>query len=332
MNILNAHNSYQEAKIAHSTKEILTLNKPGAPFHGKFIPVLNGSDVSQTSEWEVCKPADYCQNWTEFKKEGVLLSVGDWVIGNDNGKAFQLDDDCLSDWNSDDEGSCDDSIFILKCKALDIANDAMAQDNEAAALEKFTKEDRYLVIKRKDIRKYLDNDETNALYRLADTVAGGREAAGKIPLECVVVESDWTIYPKVWEMIEGKSMDKQPVRTKTEYVKVEYSQAWEVVKIREEGAELFKDESGTLHISRLNSIALRAQSGYPFYRKVEKPATWQDITCDFFNEYPTVLDTVESIKAAINQVCITDKDKPTVLQREFIKMCHTVASMTDKPE
>lgn len=58
-------------------------------------------------------------------------------------------------------------------------------------------------------------------------------------------------------------------RTKTEFVKVEYSHAWEIIKLYEDGVEIFKDDSDELQIDRINSIALRAQAGYPIYRKVE---------------------------------------------------------------
>lgn len=63
-------------------------------------------------------------------------------------------------------------------------------------------------------------------------------------------------------------------RTKVEYEKVEYNHAWEIVKLREEGVELFKTASDELQIEKVNVIALRASSGYDFYRKVERPAEW----------------------------------------------------------
>ncbi|AUR90730.1 coil containing protein [Vibrio phage 1.149.O._10N.286.55.A12] len=66
-----------------------------------------------------------------------------------------------------------------------------------------------------------------------------------------------------------KTLNVTAPRTKTEFVKVEYNHAWEIIKLYEGGEELFKTDSDELQIERINSIALRAQAGYPFYRKVE---------------------------------------------------------------
>ncbi|AUR94939.1 hypothetical protein NVP1199A_73 [Vibrio phage 1.199.A._10N.286.55.C10] len=70
--------------------------------------------------------------------------------------------------------------------------------------------------------------------------------------------------------VSGDIMHEIPKpRTKTEFVKIEYNHAWEIIKLYEDGEELFKTNSDELQIERINSIALRAQAGYPFYRKVE---------------------------------------------------------------
>ncbi|AUR97698.1 hypothetical protein NVP1243O_75 [Vibrio phage 1.243.O._10N.261.54.B5] len=79
---------------------------------------------------------------------------------------------------------------------------------------------------------------------------------------------------QVWGVVEDESLlatvEKiQKPRTETEFVKVEYNHAWEIIKLYEDGEELFKTDSDELQIERINSIALRAQARYPFYRKVE---------------------------------------------------------------
>lgn len=70
-------------------------------------------------------------------------------------------------------------------------------------MSEFTKEDRYLVIKRSDIKSALDGEMQSALQHIAQTVEAERSSLGKPVLECVVVESDWPIYEHVWNMVEA---------------------------------------------------------------------------------------------------------------------------------
>ncbi len=78
---------------------------------------------------------------------------------------------------------------------------------------------------------------------------------------------------------------KEPKRTKESYEKVEYSHAWEIIKLYEDGVELFKTDSDKLQIKRINSIALRAQSGYSFYRCIETPIEWWEDAAEFINQH-----------------------------------------------
>ncbi len=66
----------------------------------------------------------------------------------------------------------------------------------------FKKEHRYFVFKIKDMTKYLTKREITQLETIADNLAAYRAADNKIDLECVVVESDWNCYTKVWELVE----------------------------------------------------------------------------------------------------------------------------------
>jgi hypothetical protein len=62
---------------------------------------------------------------------------------------------------------------------------------EAAA--PFDREDRYIVIKRKQLQGQQEWD-------IRDALAG----MGIEPVECVVVEADWPEYEQVWQMIEAR--------------------------------------------------------------------------------------------------------------------------------
>ncbi|MVE46606.1 hypothetical protein D6U64_15090 [Vibrio cholerae] len=66
----------------------------------------------------------------------------------------------------------------------------------------FAKEDRYLVFKYTDIDFALTTHEKETLHFLANKVFLNRQERGKIPLECVVVESDWPNYNEVWKSVE----------------------------------------------------------------------------------------------------------------------------------
>ena len=75
----------------------------------------------------------------------------------------------------------------------------------------FKREFRYLVLKFKDANEHLSETEKRQLALLAGKVDAGRAEAGKMPLECVVVESDWPEYEPTWAAIEARMMP-QPQR------------------------------------------------------------------------------------------------------------------------
>lgn len=72
-------------------------------------------------------------------------------------------------------------------------------------MSKFEREERYIVLKLKDLEDF------NICQDMIDTVRGleayiqeCRDNAGKILLECAVIESDWPEYEVVWKMIENR--------------------------------------------------------------------------------------------------------------------------------
>ena len=72
-------------------------------------------------------------------------------------------------------------------------------------MNEFEREYRYLVIKVKDARKYLDAEDQHALEEIADRIERGRIADGKEALLCVVVEHDWPEYEPTWAAIEART-------------------------------------------------------------------------------------------------------------------------------
>ena len=70
--------------------------------------------------------------------------------------------------------------------------------------EEFDREIRYLVLKHKDIREFLTNDEIDELARLAGKVDSGHYRRKGSYLNCVCVEDDWPEHELVWDMIEKR--------------------------------------------------------------------------------------------------------------------------------
>ena len=73
----------------------------------------------------------------------------------------------------------------------------------------FKRENRYLVFKNKDIQKHLNQDQQNQLANIAQQIFLGRQLEDRQDLECVVIESDWSIYNKAWNLV------KQEFNTRT---------------------------------------------------------------------------------------------------------------------
>lgn len=69
----------------------------------------------------------------------------------------------------------------------------------------FKRENRYLVLKRRDIHNSLTELEQQILREITTKVRLYREGAmQKPPLECVVVECDWPEYEPTWKAIEDR--------------------------------------------------------------------------------------------------------------------------------
>lgn len=71
------------------------------------------------------------------------------------------------------------------------------------------RENRYLVVKRKDILSHLTKAEEHQLGLLVEKIADGRKLQGKSDLACVVVENDWPEYEITWNMIENRVENKE---------------------------------------------------------------------------------------------------------------------------
>jgi hypothetical protein len=78
----------------------------------------------------------------------------------------------------------------------------------------FKRENRYVVLKGKDILKYLTQEEKENLHHITYKIQKNREAAGKPLLVCVVVERDWPEYEQAWELIKNRVDDTKRMSNK----------------------------------------------------------------------------------------------------------------------
>jgi hypothetical protein len=74
----------------------------------------------------------------------------------------------------------------------------------------FKREDRYLTLKRTDIKEALTDSEIRQLIYLADKVSLWRDWNGKPEFCAVLIESDWPEYEPVWAMLEARLTGKSP--------------------------------------------------------------------------------------------------------------------------
>lgn len=78
------------------------------------------------------------------------------------------------------------------------------------------REERYVVLKGKDVESSLTETEQAILLFLCRKVESHREEVGKQPLKAVIVESDWPEYEKVWELLEERIQREEDAKKASE--------------------------------------------------------------------------------------------------------------------
>lgn len=91
-------------------------------------------------------------------------------------------------------------------------------DFKMAENKEFKREDRYLVIKRKDLEEatkqgYISDEADQGLNKAVQRVRDYRRDQNKPDLTCVIVESHWKLYEPVWKALEQESMTKDQAIT-----------------------------------------------------------------------------------------------------------------------
>ena len=75
--------------------------------------------------------------------------------------------------------------------------------------QEFEREQRYVVLKVKDVMQRLSEKDILMLARILDEIDAYRKSIGKKSLECVVIESDWPEYEPTWKAIEARVTSAQ---------------------------------------------------------------------------------------------------------------------------
>jgi hypothetical protein len=80
-------------------------------------------------------------------------------------------------------------------------------------MEEFKREEKYIVFKIDDIKKYLDSDLRRWLVIISETIREGRALDNKSNNHYVVVNEDEPYAEKVWNLIKNNKMDKSQLET-----------------------------------------------------------------------------------------------------------------------
>lgn len=70
--------------------------------------------------------------------------------------------------------------------------------------QEFKRENRYLVLKRDDIARYLSEEQLISLDEICGVIEAWRASEGKTNHGYVVVSDDWPEYETVFQMIEAR--------------------------------------------------------------------------------------------------------------------------------
>lgn len=65
-------------------------------------------------------------------------------------------------------------------------------------------EQRYIVIKYKDINRYLMSIQIASLFDWCNRITKGRVCEGKKEIDCIVIEKDWPEYEPVLAMLSAR--------------------------------------------------------------------------------------------------------------------------------
>ena len=94
--------------------------------------------------------------------------------------------------------------------------------------QEFEREQRYVVLKVKDVMQRLSEKDILTLARILDEIDAYRKSIGKKSLECVVIESDWPEYEPTWKAIEARVPGAQPAAVMPDKVEVREDKEGEI--------------------------------------------------------------------------------------------------------
>lgn len=131
-----------------------------------------------------------------------------YIDGNFKAKGFYEDE---ANFTAYHEGSLIyNAPIILQRKGVTCINCVAFN-----SIEPFECEDRYIVLKRKDVEKYLSREQISNLAGIVGRINGQRAFENKGIIDAVVVEKKWSeeLYEKVWELIENYTRNTELFET-----------------------------------------------------------------------------------------------------------------------
>lgn len=181
---------YDDARFDDATQEMLKTEM----HHGHKIVEVDGKFC-----WEV---NDEVNNWIE-KRNICLNDVCPMLHLLGYGKNSEIHRKLFRDIGYPLFGYWEKFYWEVNNKDVDDYVPPATLTTDGAE-QGFEREARYTVLKDSDVCEALEPDEKTDLIFLCDKVKAYRDAEGKKPLECLVVESDWPEYEPTWKAIEQR--------------------------------------------------------------------------------------------------------------------------------
>jgi hypothetical protein len=251
---MTTYNSYEAAKIANPECEIYQLERNGLFAHCDHHKAELVRFVEFDSAGIKCNPAGHCMTVEEFLETGHKFVEGDICLGQNDNLLVISGSRLVNGWN--DESQIVESIdrYVLRAAALEEPEPELTKDDSPQG-----------------VISAISNRLHNIGCEHQDSALG--EELGSMACDI------WGVLP----LISNESIQEKKPRTKIEYVKCEFSHAWEALKSFEEGEELYRDKNQTLQTEVVEFVKAASVGGIGYiltyykadnlYRRIETPMT-----------------------------------------------------------
>lgn len=166
----------------------------------------------------------------------------------------------------------------------------------------FEKQERYLVLKLKDIENYLNPALKDQAAQASQVINLSRKLDSKPILECVVIESDWKCYKDAWHLVElevsGDSSSRQITQIQDRNAELQA----QVERLREfiaKGVECLDDKAETIDLCLWGARELLNETPAQSLNAIKADAV-EDFASEMGDEL-TCVQTYDDLECAVNQ-------------------------------